>query len=108
MKRVTIGYGFWWECTLQIDETVFTEEIAKSLLEFFSWDWDKEADDLRIEYCKKIAQKILPLSSHYSELGILNWFSDAEGFPPLDGSSGIKLIDFDEFQFDEEFEIKQS
>lgn len=108
MRKVTIGYGFWWECTLEVNEEIFTQENAKSLLEFFSWDWDKDASDFRKEYFLKIAQKVIMLSAHYSEMGILNWFQDTEGFPPLDGSYGIKLIDFDEFVFDEEFEIKQS
>ncbi|MDM1514520.1 hypothetical protein [Myroides odoratimimus] len=42
----------------------------------------------------------------WNESGIIDQFEDLEGYPPLDGSMGVKLIRCDNFRLeDEEFSL---
>lgn len=100
MKELTITYE-WWTCTIMVDTQIFTPKEAEIYLSFFDWDWDEEGD-LILEYCKKIAKKVIELSIRKSDYGVKSWFKDAEGYPALDGSKGIELKDLDEWEFDEE------
>lgn len=102
IRKYKIEYGFMdWECTLEINETIFTPELLKEALDFFVWDYDK-TNNLYEEYAKKIAKQVILLSMTWNEEGIIDEFIEMEGFPPLDGSMGVKLIRCDTFEFDDD------
>lgn len=85
-----------------VDTEKFTPELAKSYLEFFSWDYDDEADPLD-ELMKKYGMQAIKIatSENFNVHGVQGWFEEAEGFPNIDGSSGITLTYVDEYEFDE-------
>lgn len=98
-KKYTVKYDLFYECVLIIDTEIFTDETARSLLEFFVWDYDKKACPI-LEYTKKIAAKVFALSNTHNEPQILQWFEDSEGYPHLDGRHGIQLGYYDDLEID--------
>lgn len=86
-----------------VDTDVFKPESAKVLLEFFSWDYDKEADPIE-EILKKYAIRAIMVSSYenYSIEGVKYWFREQEGYLPIDGSQGVLLTNLMDYEFDED------
>lgn len=74
----------------RVDESVFTEEMAKAALEFFTWPYDAEGD-LRAELLKKYALRAIEVAITEGAYGVRSWFAEAEGFLALDDSTGIDL-----------------
>lgn len=101
-KTYKIKYDLWEaSAELEVDPEVFTQAVAKSYLDFFYWsknpDW---TGDLIVEFLKKLMINML---NHYhggGVRGLMSVYSSMEGWPPLDGSEGILLVDFEEFEFD--------
>lgn len=89
--------------TFIVDTEKFKPESAKDLLEFFSWDYDENADPIE-EILKKYAIRAIMLASYenYSIQGVQDWFFDQEGFLPIDGSQGVLLTNLMEYEFDED------
>ena len=87
------------EMEIEVDTDVFTVDRALDTLEFFSWYYDEEGD-LIDEVVKKYAAAILRVGSEYSynAYGIRENFKE-EGFASVDGSYGIKLIEYDPIDF---------
>ncbi|MDM1536382.1 hypothetical protein [Myroides odoratimimus] len=106
IKKYKVMYGFHdWECTIEINEELFTPQLLQSALDFFCWDYNKKGN-LYEEYAKKLAKQIAYFSMDWNESGIIDQFEDLEGYPPLDGSMGVKLIRCDNFRLeDEEFSL---
>lgn len=90
------------EVSFLIDDSIFTKDMAIGMLEFFTWDYDKEADPID-EIMKKIAIKCISIATaeSYNVYGVISEFEDLEGFARLDGSAGILLIDIAEYEFEE-------
>lgn len=81
----------------EIDLEKFTPELAKETLNFFLWDYDHEADPID-EVLKKYALQAFFVGMGYNCYGcISNW--NEEGFAPIDGSFGIKLVEYSSFEF---------
>ncbi|NME67190.1 DUF2528 family protein [Flammeovirga aprica] len=103
-KKYELQYGvFEASATFIIDTSKFTNELAQSVLEFFTWDYDKEADPID-EAVKKYALKAIVLASfeHYDYLqGVINEFEEIEGFAPVDGSYGITLLKVDRIEIED-------
>lgn len=108
IKKYKIEYGFLvWDCIIEFNTTLFTLENVNEYLNFFSWSYNKLNDPYE-EYAKKIAFKIIAESDILNKKGIINLFESEEGFPRLDGSSGVLLVSCDNWEFnEEEFEIEQ-
>lgn len=109
MKIKTYKYEYNWgdaSAHLEIDTEKLSEGDAKMLLEFFSWDWDVEEniyDELGRLYCR--TAMCFATTNVHNLRGVLSDFKDAEGFPEVDGTYGIKLIqvsgiDFSELEMD--------
>lgn len=81
----------------EIDLEKFTPELAKETLEFFLWDYDREADPID-EVLKKYALRAFLIGMGKSCKGCINRW-DEEGFAPIDGSHGIRLIEYTDFEF---------
>ena len=87
-------------CTIEIDTEKFTVKMAKETLTFFVWDYDKEANPID-EVAKKYAMLVIEKATQgYSLYDIRN--RQFEGFFSMDGKDGIKLIECESIEFDEE------
>lgn len=87
----------------KVDMNMFTNDHARALLDFFTWDFDEDADPID-ELMKKYAIKAIWIatSENYNIIGVKDWFSEQEGFIPLDGSNGITLISIEQYDFNED------
>lgn len=100
-------YNFDYSCgdasvSFEVDTDVFNEEMAKEILGFFSWIYDKFNDPVE-EVMKKYAIKVIHLATaNYNNLtvdGLIREFNEFEGFAPVDGSCGIRLLSVDGYEF---------
>jgi len=104
IKLYNYNYNFYAaEVQLKVDTSVFTDEKAQDLLDFFSWRYDKEKPPVD-ELLKKYALMIIEVATaeNYNEEGVKEWFDKAEGCIKIDGSEGLELIYVSSYEFDEE------
>ncbi len=87
----------------RVDTDKFKTEDAKSLLEFFTWSYDEDADPID-ELMKKYAIKAIYIatSENYNIGGVKSWFAESEGLIALDGSVGVELTYISMYEFDED------
>lgn len=111
IKIYTCNYDFYEaEAIFTVDTEIFKPEDAQLLLDFFSWDYDTEADPID-EIVKKYAlQAILVGTAHdYNKVGVISWFEKSEGYLQIDGTNGVKLIGLSNYEFDEDkLEVRTS
>lgn len=88
--------------TFEVDKSIFTNEIANETLHFFDWFYDKDEDSIE-EVMKKYAIEAIRVATiNCCDVnGVIHEFMSHEGFAKLDGSIGIKLIQVEAYQFDE-------
>lgn len=86
----------------EVDTEIFTDDMAKATLEFFCWDYDEEADPVD-EVLKKYTIEAIreATDNNHNTYGVIQDFKRKEGFAPVDGSTGIKLLDVRLYEFDE-------
>ena len=104
IKHYTFNYNLHEaEACFKVDTEKFKAEDAKLLLEFFSWNYDQDADPVD-EIMKKYAMTAIRIatSENYNERGVRSWFSEQEGFLAIDGSQGVELTFVYAYEFDEE------
>lgn len=89
--------------TFEVDNEKLTEENAKMMLEFFTWNYDEDGNPIE-ELMKKYGMKAIEVASaeRYNTYGVKEWFEDTEGFLALDGSQGIELTNVCMYEFDED------
>lgn len=89
------------EAVFKVDTDVFTNEHAKSTLEFFTWDYDEDNDPIT-EVLKMYAVEAIRVATIYSfnTRGVISDFNNKEGFAKLDGSLGLTLLSIKEYEFD--------
>ena len=101
IKRFDFNYDSYEAGALfKVDTSIFTAEHANATLEFFTWDYDKEADPIE-EVMKKYALEAIQIATfnNYNEHGVISEFEDNEGFARIDGSLGITLISVQRYEF---------
>ena len=104
IRHYTFNYNIYEaEAGFKVDTDKFKADDAKLLLEFFTWDYDEEADPID-ELMKKYAIKAIWVATfeNYNENGVKKWFAESEGLIALDGSQGVELNLVSAFEFDEE------
>lgn len=104
IRKYHFEYGFdEADVYIDVDLDRFTKESAQTLLDFFSWDYDKRKDPID-ELMKKYAMKAIHIAAaeNFNEVGIKNWFAEQEGFIAIDGSQGVTLQRIIPYEFDEE------
>lgn len=104
INRYDFNYGFHdGYVSFEVDTEKFTPELANATLEFFTWDYDAGANPID-EVLKKYAiQAFLLAGFHeYNVNGLIQQFKDCEGFAPVDGSMGIKLVSFSGVELNDE------
>lgn len=110
MKKVKISYE-WWNAIVEIDETPETVEYMKDQLMFWTGGErriDYEDGDVETAYLKMLGEAMISQTMRLNIHGILNYFSEAEGWALLDGSFGIRLVSVDNWEFEtDEFIIEE-
>jgi len=110
-KRYLFNYDFHKaEVFFEVDLEVFTPEMANETLTFFSWDYDHKADPID-EVMKKYAMRVLQFLAEggFHDVDSVKKKFNKEGFGPIDGTIGIRILDYSEFEFDEnDLEIEVS
>lgn len=104
IKHYTFDYNIYdAQASFKVDTEKFTEEIAKSTLDFFDFDYDKEADIID-EVLKKYAMEAIRISTfdNYSTKEVIKDFNCNEGFFRVDGTMGIELMTVKRYDFDED------
>lgn len=94
VKKYNYNYNDDAFVVFEVDDDKFTEDIAKECLDFFIWDYDDWGNPVE-ELLKNYAIEIIKLNCGNSSLsvhGIIREMGEMEGFVPLDGSIGLKLI----------------
>ncbi|GEM_PF-762633 len=85
-----------------VDTDKFTPVMAKEILEFFTWDYNEEADPID-EVMNKYAMSAIKIATFegYNENGVISEFENKEGFYPLNEKTGIQLVSVSGYEFDE-------
>lgn len=98
IKKYNYNYGMYdAEVHFDVDLDIFTEEMAKGTLDFFSWDDEPDLNENAVdEVMKKYAMRAIMAGAFndMSVCGIKNEFQEMEGYCPVDGSYGITLTYF--------------
>ncbi|MGA6117170.1 hypothetical protein [Sphingobacterium anhuiense] len=86
--------------TIVIDTEIFTEERALEVLEFFVWDWDRNADPIT-EAAKKYALTAIRIATAegYNTFGVKDEFNSMEGYYPFGQKYGIQLKEVEQLEF---------
>ena len=104
IHKYKFNYDFYEaEAYIKVDTEKFKEDDAKLLLEFFSWDYNKEANPID-ELMKKYALTAIKIATanNFNLFGIKNWFEEQEGFISVDGSQGVEITMVYPYEFDDE------
>lgn len=105
IRHYTFNYNlFDAEVCFKVDTEKFKPESAKDLLEFFTWNYDKNGDPIT-ELLKKYALKaiIVATCEDFNEYGLKNWFANQEGLIAIDGSQGVELNHISQYVFDADY-----
>jgi len=91
------------EAVFTVDTDVFTNDHARAILEFFTWDYDEYNDPIT-EILIKYAMEAIRVATHYSfnVSGVISDFKNKEGFVTVDGSLGLTLISVSGYEFNED------
>jgi hypothetical protein len=91
------------EACFKVDTNKFTNEHAQATLDFFIWDYDKQADPID-EVMKKYAMEAIRIATfnNYNVYGVKREFENNEGFCKVDGSCGIELNVISGYEFNED------
>lgn len=103
MEKFNVIYEQWWELTLEVDPTKV--ENFKQQLEFWSGGKHrikKEKGDVKIAFLKMLAEEIIVMSMTMNTFGICKEFEEKEGWLPLTIENGVKIIEMDCWNFDQD------
>jgi hypothetical protein len=121
IKTYTIAYGpTWWECQVQIDhdflidvagEQWTIEKVMHEMIVFWSGGPGRikeNTGDITKTFLQQLAAEIqqIQVENNYTLEGVIEEFTNHEGWWPMDGSAGIKILDVDDFEFSfSEYEV---
>ena len=97
---------------VEIDHSEKVDEYIKQMVQFWT-DWEynleQEEGDYTKSFLKQLFDEIFGIQANrnHSTNGIISEFKNKEGYCPLEGSYGIKLIHVDTFNLESyELDIK--
>ena len=112
IKKYKVEHDSGAEMTVEIDHSIMTEEQLHELNNFWSTATERIGDEdgnVLHAVLKLLLERVLlvQLEGGYSIQGVINSFDwdyqhgngGQEGYPKLDGSSGIKLLGVDGVEF---------
>jgi hypothetical protein len=105
----------WWEAVVEIEQNEKTIGHIKDQLSFFTGgqrtiDNAENNEEIIEAYLRQIARSLVVESMDWKLEGVIDQIADDmyEGFLPIDGSFGVKLVSIDNWEFSEEdFDIKE-
>ncbi len=104
IKTYLFKYGYnKASANFEVNTEIFTESVAQLLLDYFTWDYDKDENPIDA-VLKKYALEVIREASFNNRCtcSVISSFNGKEGFCRLDGSIGIRLIGVENFDFYEE------
>ncbi len=95
---------------LAVDHDKVSDKFLQEINDFWSdaaWRLSQSNNDICLVVLKLIAAKCfhLAVSNDYNPYGVMDSFNDddeTEGFPPLDGSLGIYLVNMDTLEIEDD------
>lgn len=88
----------------EVDRDILKPDTAIEYLKFFRWEepYDKDGDPID-ELIKKMAMQAIRFATQNSHnlYGVTCDFDEAEGWLPVDGRFGVKLIEVSPYEFRE-------
>lgn len=103
-EKVTLSYE-WWEAVVEIDDSPGTISAMQQQLLFWSGGqaWiDREDGDVRTAFLKMLGAELARQSLVVGPEFIGELFTNHEGWAPLDGSFGVRLVRVDQWSFGRE------
>ena len=110
MKKLILTYEMWWEAEFEVDYDKAFEPCKESLA-FFGIHPTAEENNPKdvIEAFLKFWGRTIIKASQDSFRSVVDELAATEGLIPMDGSKGIKLIDCERFDFEQDdFTVKES
>jgi hypothetical protein len=106
----------WWEAVVEIEQNEKTLGNIKDQLSFFmggqrTIDNAENNEEIIEAYLRQIARPLVIESMDWNIKGVIDKIADDmyEGFLPIDGSFGVKLLRIDSWEFSEEdFDIEEA
>ena len=105
IKKKTINFEHW-EAVVEVNNSLETKESMKEQLLFFMGGQrliDGAEGDIEEAYLKSLGGQLIRLSMDYNLYGVLEEIDEMEGWLPVRGKYGVKLISVDPWDFDESF-----
>ena len=103
METFKIDYrDFDAQAVIEVDHDNFTPEAAMEHLTFFTWlEEQPDLDEPVLSAIKTHALAAIRVATfnNYNEHGVQSYFQDLEGYFPLDGSAGLKLLSVTPYSF---------
>lgn len=101
--RYKLDYAWHAEMVVEVDDEILTPEILKDWNEFWGGSEERSAEEggpllplLKMMYLEALFYSVV-YSNGTRDLEA----GKVEGYPPMDGSCGITILSFDEFEFDD-------
>jgi hypothetical protein len=116
IKKYTVDYDWKAELTVEIDHDIVTDDALREMNEFWSnHEWRESKHGLLNAVLIMLARHVMPIAYElgYNAHGIRALFdwdkgNGQEGWPPMDGTQGIKItsIDVDGVFDEDDFTVK--
>ena len=90
-----------------------TEMAIKDMVDFWTGSEERLADndeDYLRTFLKQLCEHVMRMlaTSNWNEKGVIDAMMDEEGWCPMDGSCGIKIVSVSEMEFNQDdFEISE-
>ncbi|MGE8577707.1 MAG: DUF2528 family protein [Burkholderia contaminans] len=101
IKKYVLTHDFSYEIVVDVDHNILTDEKLCELVRFWSGgDADIERHGPLQAFLKLFAARFF--AATVEELSPKDAFNAGriEGFPAVDGSTGLRVVDYDEFSFE--------
>lgn len=116
VKSYKIDYDWKAELTVEVDHDIVTDNALREINEFWSGHEDREdSHGLLNAVLIMLARHVMPIAyeqgfNAYGVRAMFDWDKGAgqEGWPPMDGSQGIKItsVDVDGVFDEDDFTVK--
>lgn len=101
IKRYVLTHDFSYEIVVDVDHNILTNEKLCQLVRFWSeCDTEIEQQDRLWAFLKRFAARFFTaIVEENSPIDVFN-AGCIEGFPAVDGSSGLRVVDYTQLTFD--------
>jgi hypothetical protein len=109
VKTFQLTYD-WWQAVIDV-EFPEAEPAIKTMVEFWS-DWERHLErndgDYTKTFLEMLGRELVSVSVDMRLQSALKHFRECEGWTPMDGTNGIKIISFDEWDWERDWvDIKE-